>query len=101
MSLYKQGAAGGGLPPPPQPPRAAHSARQAPPGGFYSAGGANPFLPPVVINTQQDSTFWNAIKYLGAGLTLWVGYEKVKELYDRNLGTSADTAESDDDAEKV
>lgn len=82
MSLYKMGA--GGYAPPRRP-----TAQQRPqqPGGFYSAGGTNQFLPPVVINTQQDSAFWTGIKWLGAGLTLWVGYEKVKDLYDKNLGT--------------
>ena len=77
MSLYKQGAGGESVVVVRREERTTASAG--------TVDGAGNFVPPVIINTNPDSTFWTVIKWLGAGLTLYVGYEKLRELYDRNL----------------
>jgi hypothetical protein len=51
--------------------------------------GASQFVPPSVVITpppaQAESGFWTLIKWMGAGLTLWVGYEKIQEFWNSRL----------------
>jgi hypothetical protein len=80
MSLYTQGAGGTPI----VVPSRTNQRR-------VRVMGADAFVPPpVLMNVTQDSGFWTLIKWLGAGLTLWVGYEKIREFYDRKLKDQPD-----------
>lgn len=71
MSLYRQGAGG------------------EPPAGVVPASPINiegtMFVPQIQLGPPAESGFWTLVKWVGAGLTLWVGYEKIRELYDQRL----------------
>lgn len=62
------------------------------------------FIPPATLYREpqhnEESGFWTFVKYLGAGLTLWVGFEKAKELYDKHMTGKGDSAAEDEAAEK-
>jgi len=88
MSLYRMGVGS-------EPTTEEESRRQ-------QVAGGTPFVPPPQIFQQAahnpQSGFWTFIQWLGAALTLWVGYEKAKELYDKHLANKADDSEIEDEA---
>jgi hypothetical protein len=89
MSIYKMGVQG-----------VDKERDKARPGSFVSG---TTFIPPrsVMANPAHDSEsfFWVFVKWLGAGLTLYVGYEKATELYRKHMRSYDDDGSEDPAAE--